>query len=888
LLYRKHRVRKARDSGQLLVFSPTFRNPAPLPPETSDEQETGATPRSNKRTKPNVNGSDEETEQQGNQMAEDSESPTNMEVDIEADAEKSQVSTTSSQSYINNSDHITNELKSLRETIGRLVDSKETSANSSIDKEQEKKSLEAQLMAQSLSAQNSKLEDRIERFELDFKALESNSSVERERLVVENTKLQAQLEASTRDTDEKVRNLEELKLRLESQCADIQNEKTKLFDQTDALATDLAVARKGLSASKEMIEELKNQENEETDMVSKELSHLKQTISKELSHLKQTNSDLCLEITETKARNEELTSIVEEYEKKIDILENNLLLESEEQLQTTLDELNQFKTEADKRISQIEAQEQAIEELKAELETIRQEKEEERNNFQTLNQDSSDAFMKMTNDLEERNTQITRLQTRIKELEESLDEETEKLSRVTGEMETLKSIMGSRIKELGDSLQTTLLDLKQMGSEKDEFEQKLNVALEEIQKDAKRKDEFVAQIENNSVEIESMHETTGSMQRRIKELEQQLAMAQQERDDARLRLETSDDREGDLFTKLRESHRVRRELHNRVMQLSGNIRVYVRVRPTLPGEKKPPVQPSTANQLPGGNKRKHVEIEPEDFFKFPGMGSSDGKKTNLGADDPTKNLLELTEPKKDRGGLSERQKKWKFGFDHVFNQSHQQEDVWEATEPLIQSAVDGFNVTLFAYGQTGSGKTFTMLGEQGNEGIIERAVRKLFDSKMEVEQMSCGDSKVELCVELLEVYNEQIRDLLVPTAGSDGKELSLKVSANEAVGNVHQPVSSKEEVSKILNIAQKRRCVKATASNAVSSRSHMLFTIHFKVESKSGISRSGRLNVCDLAGSERLSKSEANTHVGVSICSKCTLHVCIWCGHRTHALLCSC
>ena len=44
----------------------------------------------------------------------------------------------------------------------------------------------------------------------------------------------------------------------------------------------------------------------------------------------------------------------------------------------------------------------------------------------------------------------------------------------------------------------------------------------------------------------------------------------------------------------------------------------------------------------------------------------------------------------------------------------------------------------------------------------------------------------------------------------------------------------------------------------------MLFTIHFKVSTKSGMSREGKLNVCDLAGSERLGKSNANAHVGVS------------------------
>jgi len=81
------------------------------------------------------------------------------------------------------------------------------------------------------------------------------------------------------------------------------------------------------------------------------------------------------------------------------------------------------------------------------------------------------------------------------------------------------------------------------------------------------------------------------------------------------------------------------------------------------------------------------------------------------AEDVTKNLIVATEPYKDRGGLSERRKKWKFGFDTVFSPEHGQEDVWEATEPLVQSAVDGYNVTIFAYGQTGSGKYYGHISE---------------------------------------------------------------------------------------------------------------------------------------------------------------------------------
>ena len=66
-------------------------------------------------------------------------------------------------------------------------------------------------------------------------------------------------------------------------------------------------------------------------------------------------------------------------------------------------------------------------------------------------------------------------------------------------------------------------------------------------------------------------------------------------------------------------------------------------------------------------------------------------------------MVEVTAPYKYRGGLNDRRQQWKFGFDRVFTPTHTQNDIWDATDPLIQCAVDGYHVTLFAYGQTGSG-----------------------------------------------------------------------------------------------------------------------------------------------------------------------------------------
>ena len=158
-----------------------------------------------------------------------------------------------------------------------------------------------------------------------------------------------------------------------------------------------------------------------------------------------------------------------------------------------------------------------------------------------------------------------------------------------------------------------------------------------------------------------------------------------------------------------------------------------------------------------------------------------------------------------------------------------------------------------------------MLGEEGvNEGIIGRTVRKLFEEKQKIIDLSRGQSKITMFVELLEIYNEKVRDLL-----SSGKE-ELKLTSNEVVGNILVEVSTVDEVLQVLNLAQGRRCVKATNSNSESSRSHMIFTIHFKVTMNDGVTiRNGKVNICDLAGSERLDKSGANM---VGVCFLCDLY----------------
>lgn len=402
----------------------------------------------------------------------------------------------------------------------------------------------------------------------------------------------------------------------------------------------------------------------------------------------------------------------------------------------------------------------------------------------------------------------------------------------------------ARLEEKNDALSQAKLQLQQVEQEKHCLEETVTSLRAQLESEA----EAQAVIrQDNSTQSQQLSRATRlaedfkrkdeKNQERIEEMERKLASLQND-------LKEQKPREEALYQRLQVGEEIRRELHAKVMQLMGNIRVFVRVRPALNGEPQP-----TLITFPD-----HI------------VKSQESQKSQLSSgNDLTKKLVEITEPKKDRGGLSDRRKKWRFGFDEVFGTEATQNDLWRSTKPMVQSALDGFNSTIFAYGATGSGKTFSLLGNGVNcNGLIGRSIDKLFDFKGETELNSEGRSSVTFSVEVLEVYNEEVRDLLTPGAGKDGKLDKVKLTANskEGEGNPGFPVETKQAVLDALNQAQKRRCVAATNSNEHSSRSHLIIALHIKVSLDNGVQRTGKLNICDLAGNERLGKSGTNI-VGV-------------------------
>nr|KAI8766354.1 kinesin-like protein KIF19 [Biomphalaria glabrata] len=182
-------------------------------------------------------------------------------------------------------------------------------------------------------------------------------------------------------------------------------------------------------------------------------------------------------------------------------------------------------------------------------------------------------------------------------------------------------------------------------------------------------------------------------------------------------------------------------------------------------------------------------------------------------------------------------------------------DVYEETTKfLIPNVTSGYNATVFAYGPTGAGKTYTMLGKDGEPGIMVQALNDLF-----LEMRQSTDKTYKVTMSYLEIYNEMIRDLLNPDSGF----LELREDAKGSVqvaGISEVTARSTEEVMNMLVKGNLERTQEPTAANATSSRSHAILQVTGRQRNKTRNImqevRTGRLYLVDLAGSERA----ANTH----------------------------
>ncbi|KAI4661178.1 uncharacterized protein J4E79_004989 [Alternaria viburni] len=272
-----------------------------------------------------------------------------------------------------------------------------------------------------------------------------------------------------------------------------------------------------------------------------------------------------------------------------------------------------------------------------------------------------------------------------------------------------------------------------------------------------------------------------------------------------------------------------------------------------------------------------------------------------------------------------------FVFDRVFGEDIEQEGVFEYVADSVNSFVQGYNVSILAYGQSGAGKSYTM-GTTGPRdqadndvmGIIPRAAALLFE-KLEgtsnrasssgirvpsrlsgihnmaskASSSSSANRNWQLKATYVEIYNEQLRDLLIPehVAVNERPQVNIREDRDGRIlltGLTQIPINSVDDMLGALNFGSAIRQTDATAVNAKSSRSHAVFSLNLvqkksspaaptptrekrrsvPIEMMSGSSSESwvtvdsKLHFVDLAGSERLKNTGAQgerAREGISI-----------------------
>jgi len=167
-----------------------------------------------------------------------------------------------------------------------------------------------------------------------------------------------------------------------------------------------------------------------------------------------------------------------------------------------------------------------------------------------------------------------------------------------------------------------------------------------------------------------------------------------------------------------------------------------------------------------------------------------------------------------------------YQFTHVYGETSSTQQLYdEMVSDIVESVCEGRNGTVFTYGQTSTGKTYTM------HGVLMAAGKDLFGmtkdgAECNEHDPSASTSLTSIRISCMELYNEELRDLLCPSKAS----LSIQEDrrGNVQITNLTERVAgSIAELMEVIQLAEENRTVGSTAMNEQSSRSHTIFRITY-------------------------------------------------------------
>ncbi|GBG30564.1 Kinesin-like protein KIN-14E [Hondaea fermentalgiana] len=417
---------------------------------------------------------------------------------------------------------------------------------------------------------------------------------------------------------------------------------------------------------------------------------------------------------------------------------------------------------------------------------------------------------------------------KLKETEKQAKEAKNKANRLEQELDKLQKQgggAGGGRAGAGDAnsakLKKELEDLKKKQKKQSEEAEKshakavrtLEAQLKASTEDAARKEQ---ELEAATATVKALQEKASAAEKLEKENES-LRKVAEEAEELRKSVESLNQERTELETLYSKEQKLRKEYWNMMEDMKGKIRVFARCRPMAQYE---------------------LDRNCHQVVSFP--------------DEFTLDVVSNKGPKQ-------------FVYDRCFGPDSTQDSIFEDTQNLIQSSLDGYNVCVFAYGQTGSGKTFTMVGSQEHPGIVRRSVTEIFA----IREKTKKTHSLVVKLYVLEIYLDNLVDLLYSVlkkadaslVPAQPPRLDIKKDKKGTVfikGAQMVTVDSTEELLDFFDRANGARKVASTKMNAGSSRSHLVFSLVLENTNLTSKKTSiGKLSLVDLAGSERQDKTGA-------------------------------
>lgn len=196
-------------------------------------------------------------------------------------------------------------------------------------------------------------------------------------------------------------------------------------------------------------------------------------------------------------------------------------------------------------------------------------------------------------------------------------------------------------------------------------------------------------------------------------------------------------------------------------------------------------------------------------------------------------------------------------FDGVFDDTFSQQKVFEAAcLPIVRDVLEGNNASLFVYGQTGTGKTYTMgtleAIKREDQGLIPLSLNHMLNHLQQRRK-----EEWSISISFMQIYMEDIYDLFNPTNGKLQIRESIKQSETFVEDLTIVPIENYEQSIELINAGLKYRKVGNQKMNQLSSRSHTIFTVYVTQKVSSTDYISSTLSLIDLAGSERVKKTNS-------------------------------